>query len=169
MFSKSICFGLLLVSPIAFIKGQQLISFAGGMHGGNGYVVCSSLGEIAIETLSESNNSVTQGYQQPFITVSTEEVQLFNAIIRSRSGNNASKNAYFHITGINNHPNNELTIVNRWGEIVWKQQGYDNELVRWEGEGFNEKPLPQATYYYLLTIKNLNRTFKGSVDILYIP
>lgn len=46
-------------------------------------------------------------------------------------------------------PNNELTIFNRWGDIVFEQAPYGNN---WGGEGKDGKLLPEGTYYYVLRL-----------------
>src|SRR5690606_15997331 len=37
-------------------------------------------------------------------------------------------------------PDNEIIIFNRWGDVVYKQQPYDNE---WNGQNSNGERLPQ--------------------------
>lgn len=61
-------------------------------------------------------------------------------------------NDVFEIRGLNQYQENELSIVNRWGNEVYHAKGYQNN---WTGEGLNE-----GTYYYLLRIKK-----PGSNDI----
>ena len=39
-------------------------------------------------------------------------------------------NDYFEITGIDNYPENELLIFNRWGNLVYKAKPYKND---WNG------------------------------------
>ncbi|MEZ4951738.1 MAG: gliding motility-associated C-terminal domain-containing protein, partial [Saprospiraceae bacterium] len=54
-------------------------------------------------------------------------------------------NDYFTILGIENHPNNELLIFNRWGNLVYETESYKND---WDGT-FNGTALPDGTYYYI--------------------
>ena len=61
------------------------------------------------------------------------------------SPNNDGVNDFFRISGIQNFPNNELTIFNRWGLEVFNQSGYKN---RWSGT-FQDKDLPDGTYFYI--------------------
>ncbi|RZJ68365.1 MAG: hypothetical protein EOO45_14895, partial [Flavobacterium sp.] len=57
---------------------------------------------------------------------------------------------------------NELQIVNRWGNEVFRAKGYQNN---WTGEGLNE-----GTYYYLLRVKkagsNEVEVFKGYITLI---
>jgi gliding motility-associated-like protein/uncharacterized repeat protein (TIGR01451 family) len=60
--------------------------------------------------------------------------------------NGDGKNDVFRIDGLELHPDNTLSIFNRWGSEVYRSNGsYKND---WNGNGLNE-----GTYYYLLKIK----------------
>ncbi|MEZ5057702.1 MAG: SdrD B-like domain-containing protein [Saprospiraceae bacterium] len=61
------------------------------------------------------------------------------------SPNGDQINDYFTILGIENHPNNELLIFNRWGNLVYETESYKND---WDGT-FNGTALPDGTYYYI--------------------
>jgi gliding motility-associated-like protein len=54
-------------------------------------------------------------------------------------------NDVLEIRGLNQFEKAELSIVNRWGNEVYKSNNYQND---WNGEGLNE-----GTYYYLLKVK----------------
>ena len=47
------------------------------------------------------------------------------------------------------YPNYELIIVNRWGDVVYSTKEYDPN--GWDGT-FQNRPLPSATYYYILRL-----------------
>ena len=60
-------------------------------------------------------------------------------------------NDVFIIDGIENYPNNELVIFNRWGSEVFRVKNYQND---WNGKSTNNfnvwgEDLPTGTYYYL--------------------
>jgi gliding motility-associated-like protein/uncharacterized repeat protein (TIGR01451 family) len=68
--------------------------------------------------------------------------------------NGDGKNDFFVIKGITG-TENTLTIYNRWGNIVYKMDNYDNT---WEGMPnvggtLGNSKLPQGTYYYILEFK----------------
>jgi gliding motility-associated-like protein len=71
-------------------------------------------------------------------------------------------NDVFEIRGLANYAQNELLIVNRWGNEVYKQNGYQNN---WTGEGLND-----GTYYYLLRVKQTANSdwevYKGYITLL---
>lgn len=58
---------------------------------------------------------------------------------------------YLHIENIELYPDNELTIYNRWGSIVYQTKGYDNYNVLFDGKRDKQK-LTDGVYYYLLTV-----------------
>ncbi|MEM9932207.1 MAG: HYR domain-containing protein [Bacteroidota bacterium] len=60
-------------------------------------------------------------------------------------------------------PENRLSILNRWGQLVFATDGYNND---WDGT-FNGNQLPDGTYYYIFELLNddSDRVFKGTVSI----
>ncbi|SFM59905.1 gliding motility-associated C-terminal domain-containing protein [Chitinophaga sp. YR627] len=76
--------------------------------------------------------------------------------------NGDGKNDFFEIRGLNQYAENELIIVNRWGNEVYRQKGYQNT---WKGDGLNE-----GTYYYLLRIRRSGsaewEVMKGYVTLI---
>ena len=55
---------------------------------------------------------------------------------------------------IENFPDNKVIIFNRWGDIVNRFDHYDNISQVWKGTMKDGSPLPDGTYYYVLTIKS---------------
>ena len=68
------------------------------------------------------------------------------------SPNNDGVNDVFFIEGVENFPDNELSIFNRWGNEVYFEQGY---LNTWDGT-WKGKLLPDGTYFYVFDYKNSN-------------
>lgn len=75
--------------------------------------------------------------------------------------NGDGTNDTFEIRGLDLFAQNDLVIVNRWGNEVFKATGYQNN---WTGEGLNE-----GTYYYVLRVKENAgsewQVFKGFVTL----
>ncbi len=67
-------------------------------------------------------------------------------IFNGFSPNGDGVNETFTIEGIEEFPNNELKIFNRWGNIVFEQKGYKGQ---WSGT-WNNQLLPDGTYFYIL-------------------
>ena len=67
-------------------------------------------------------------------------------------------NQYFEITNIELYKNSRLTIVDRWGKVVFHATGYKSD---WDGDG-----LVTGVYYYELDLRRKNKVLKGTVSIL---
>lgn len=69
------------------------------------------------------------------------------------SPNGDEYNQKFIIPGLE-YTTNELIIINTGGAVVYKATNYrsDDPVNAWEGLDNNGDPLPEGTYYYLLTI-----------------
>jgi gliding motility-associated-like protein/uncharacterized repeat protein (TIGR01451 family) len=71
-------------------------------------------------------------------------------------------NDVFEIRGLNQFAENELTVVNRWGNQVYRMKNYQND---WSALNLND-----GTYYYLLKVKKTSSSewviFKGYTTIV---
>jgi gliding motility-associated-like protein len=63
---------------------------------------------------------------------------------------------------IENYPDNNVEIFNRWGNEVNRFDRYDNTKQVWKGTNDKGNLLPSGTYYYVLKIKN-EKTLTGWV------
>jgi len=61
-----------------------------------------------------------------------------------------------------NYPEALVTIFNTWGNIVYQTDG---NYVPWDGT-FEGKPLPAATYYYVIDLKNGTAPYSGADTIV---
>ncbi len=71
-------------------------------------------------------------------------------------------NDRFKIPNVSYFTTNQLTIYNRWGNVVYQANPYNNE---WEGKTKNGKELPNGTYYYVLQLGEGFPLHKGFVMI----
>ena len=84
-------------------------------------------------------------------------------IFTAMSPNGDGVNDVFYISNIEDFPENELTIYNRWGNKVYTTEGYSNT---WEGTWRGDRQVPDGTYFYILELKGEdNRVFKGYLEI----
>ena len=60
-------------------------------------------------------------------------------------------NDYLHITGLEMYPHNQLVVVNRWGNEVYRKDDYSNTTTQWRGEN-----LPDGVYFYRLRLIEFN-------------
>jgi gliding motility-associated-like protein len=81
------------------------------------------------------------------------------------SPNGDGFNDQWVIQGVRDFQNNELSVFNRWGSLVYHKKPYDNT---WDGKAsanvMGPEDLPEGTYYYILILDN-QQTLKGSVYI----
>lgn len=89
----------------------------------------------------------------------SKEIMLFK-IPNVITPNGDGKNDYFEIKALESYTQNELTIFNRWGNMVYNSAPYHNN---WDGHGLNE-----GTYYYALRVFMQGKwhSFKGYITLL---
>jgi gliding motility-associated-like protein len=78
------------------------------------------------------------------------------------SPNGDGSNDFWEIPKLPYYPNTLVTIINREGMEVYRNDNYDNT---WDGK-FKGKELPDATYYYYLKLATNDKVYKGAVTIL---
>lgn len=62
------------------------------------------------------------------------------------------------------YPNAQLTIINRWGQVIYQDDQYRNN---WNGITQSGKPVPEGTYYYNVALDVFKGPYyKGSVLVL---
>jgi gliding motility-associated-like protein len=75
--------------------------------------------------------------------------------------NGDGKNDRWVVNNLGGYPDNEVTIYDRAGRVVYHRRNYSND---WDGT-VNGNPLAEGTYYYILTIKD-NGAVKGFITII---
>ncbi|WP_314238410.1 gliding motility-associated C-terminal domain-containing protein [Capnocytophaga leadbetteri] len=109
-------------------------------------------------------------------TTATVTVKVTHRVVadNAMSANGDDKNDYFHIVGIENYPDNQVTIYNRNGEKVFAISHYDNRqkvfkgIVEGEVSLSNAAHLPQDTYFYLIEYYDENRQLQRQIGWLYL-
>ena len=93
----------------------------------------------------ELGGNVKRAYSNwvPF-EVPARDVKAYNVI----TPNNDGANDYFELDGLKFWPNTKVTIYNRWGQVVFKTDNYDN---KW---GPNAE---EGSYYYIVELTNGNQ------------
>ena len=71
--------------------------------------------------------------------------------------NNDSHNDNWEVTGMENYPQAEVTIYDRYGKLIVKLNG---SKMSWDGT-FNKMLLPASDYWYALKIDNSTPVFRG--------
>lgn len=85
------------------------------------------------------------------------------------SPNTDGINDAFVIVGIDKYPENKIWIYNRWGNLVYKKHGYNND---WDGKPnvsgvlFGDR-VPAGTYFYVLDLGQNKKPRQGYIVIRY--
>ncbi len=77
------------------------------------------------------------------------------------SPNDDGINDTFRIFNIDRYPVNSLQIFNRWGNMIYETSNYQND---WAGKSFDDKLLPDGTYYYIFEVDG-EKPISGYVQI----
>ena len=89
--------------------------------------------------------------------VLSNSLEIFNAV----SANGDGRNDFFFIRGIEDFPDNNVKIFNRWGVLVYETDNYGgNNVFRGQSEGRvtikQNEDLPTGTYFYILNFPTNN-------------
>lgn len=76
--------------------------------------------------------------------------------------NEDGDNDNFIVPCLEKYRDNKMQIFNRWGDVVFEKENYNND---WKGT-YNNNPLPAGTYYYLLRVDELKKTFTGFITLI---
>jgi len=110
--------------------------------------------------LTVSNNEQCIDTDSVFVKV-LKPIEIPNAF----SPNGDGINDVWVIKNLSDYSNAQLQIFNRYGQMVFSSINYQNNF----NGTFNGKPLPIATYYYVLTVKGNGFSlpiFKGGITLL---
>ena len=78
------------------------------------------------------------------------------------SPNGDGINDFFVVNSLQDFPNHELLIFNRWGNLVFQARDYQND---WSGT-FNGRDLPDGVYFYFIYLNNARGDiFQGTLII----
>ncbi|OAV45385.1 gliding motility-associated C-terminal domain-containing protein [Lewinella sp. 4G2] len=103
------------------------------------YEVCSTVCPELCATATLTINSDAAG----------EDPQVYNAITPNGDGKNDVFVFELLERGASDFPTREFIVFNRWGDIVFEAEPYNND---WGGTGSSGDPLPEGTYYYILRL-----------------
>ncbi|MEO6037698.1 MAG: gliding motility-associated C-terminal domain-containing protein, partial [Saprospiraceae bacterium] len=114
----------------------------------------ATLGYRITDTLGRQSTTVVT------VDVTCDKVIVFNGL----SPNGDNLNDVWHIPGIEQFPENEVQVFNRWGSRVLQQKSYTNQTA-WGGE-WNGKALPDGTYFYVINLGDGSNVLSGYLEIL---
>lgn len=79
--------------------------------------------------------------------------------------NGDSHNDTWIVDGLEFHPDNNVKIFNRCGDLIWKGNSYDNVNVVFRGKGARGEDVSDGTYYYLINAGGMN--YKGWFELTH--
>jgi gliding motility-associated-like protein len=104
------------------------------------------------------------------VTVTVQDSTEALVIYPSLSPNGDNLNDDWVIDNINKYPDNNVSIFDRWGNIVFKEKGYNNTNMVWKGHSnagltIGNRELPDGTYYYIVDLGDGSKARSGYVVI----
>jgi gliding motility-associated-like protein len=133
-----------------------------------GWVITNGAGTNIIDVTAVSDTGTVSviarnaGCSSPELKVAANAGTAFEPVAPNAfSPNQDGVNETWQIKNLENYPDNEVSVINRWGNEVYKKQNYRNN---WDGQN-----LSPGTYYYVLRVKlcnNMYKTYKGFVMII---
>lgn len=142
-------------SSLAQSLEPGIVNSAGGSSSQNEIIYEWSIGELAlVETMINSKASISNGLLQPVLPIHmiTETFIVYPTNILTPNGDGS--NEAWVIKDLEKFPDNELRIFDRVGRVIYTTKNYKNN---WTGTRDNI-PLPEDTYYYVLTLRKEGRT-----------
>ncbi|MEQ9285952.1 MAG: Ig-like domain-containing protein, partial [Cyclobacteriaceae bacterium] len=79
-------------------------------------------------------------------------------------------NPSWYIEGIEEYPDNEVKVFNRWGNLVFEIKGYDNSSRNWASESsvgiiLGSNLVPDGTYFYVIDLGDGSKPKSGFVVV----
>lgn len=82
----------------------------------------------------------------------------------SPNGDGSNDRWYIEKIGYDLYAENHVSIVNRWGVLVWEASNYNNTDIYWDGRSQSGENLPDGTYYYKVEVAGIIKS--GFVEII---
>ena len=125
-------------------------------NGDNSSIVANLPKGTHTVTVTDANNCESNLEIMVAISHPDEDIEVPNVF----SPNGDGINDLWVIKNLQWYPENELVLINRWGNEVYTQKSYQNN---WDGSQLNE-----GTYFYVLKVKmcNEDKKFSGYITII---
>jgi gliding motility-associated-like protein len=155
--------------PVQVQNPELTVSYSGFVYGEDAGVlgtepvitttadIASGPGTYPISVTGAAAANYTINYVYGTLTI-VPNIQVPNAFSPNADGTNDS----WKISSLNYYPDCTVNIYNRYGQTVYKSNGYQKE---WDGT-FNGSAIPVGTYYYIIDLKNSSPLIVGYVAVL---
>ena len=133
------------VKPYAYAWSNNGIdTFIGALHAGNYSVILTDNNSCTLDSTFDVQEGVC------------DDIIVYDVITPNGDG----INDYWVIKGIQDYPENEVMLFDKWGDMVYSAQHYHNE---WDGKGTNGTQLPDGTYFYIVKLNAVNESGASNV------
>lgn len=123
-----------------------------------------SAGTYAVQLIAENECGKDTAYLDILVKFEFDDTLTSDIIIYNTfTPNNDNVNDTWHIENIDLYPNNSVEIYNRNGNLVFKENNYQNK--EWDGK-YNNHNFPAATYYYIIILDKNIEKITGVVTII---
>ena len=123
-----------------------------------------SAGTYAVQLIAENECGKDTAYLDILVKFEFDDTLTSDIIIYNTfTPNNDNVNDTWHIENIDLYPNNSVEIYNRNGNLVFKENNYQNK--EWNGK-YNNHNFPAATYYYIIILDKNIEKITGVVTII---
>ena len=132
--------------------------------------IASGITPIGGTVTDKSDHSSYTEDNPTIIEVDGCKIEIFNGV----SDNGDEFNKQFYIRGLECYPNNNVSIFNRWGVLVFERDGYNNDDKAFKGisEGRatinKSERLPVGTYFYTFKYVDFNGMGHEKAGYLYL-
>ncbi len=115
--------------------------------------------------LSDANGAALPDTALTTITIVPAEPRDTLIIYNIITPDNDGYNDTWYIEGIEEYPDNQVLLFNRWGDQIRQFENYNNTTVVWDGTNRYGERLPAATYYYIIRLRSINKVYTGWVVV----
>jgi gliding motility-associated-like protein len=129
-------------------------------NGGQSFTIDVPVGTTTATVVVTAQDGTTRTTYTLTLSKPSPPVTIVPTNILSPNGDGT--NDGWVIKDIQLYPDNDVIIYNKAGREVYRKRGYDNS---WKGT-LNGAPLPQGTYYYVITLGQGASPIKGYITLL---
>ncbi len=152
-------------------------SLGGDASVSSGITYMYNVGEVTVETKTATTVELTQGFEQPPYELDTSVVvdpnpnpnpvdtAATSVDNNAFSPNGDGVNDTWYISRFEVPDDNIVTIYNRWGDLIWRGENYDNVNVVWDGTNNSGEPVTGGTYFYTISITNSGQQLSGWLQV----
>ncbi len=123
------------------------------------------VGSTEVEYIATTSGGLTQSCKFT-VNVSYEEIEfVVNKLI---TPNGDGMNDFWKIENIESFKDNTITVIDRWGGVIYTASGYDNESISWDGTNTKGIKAPTGTYFYTISVRFRGKQVekKGFIELV---